>query len=274
MHNPTNCKTNPATGVIQGGGSDPANPAAFSTYPVSFEPGTTDCGSLAFAPKLSVKLLGGTQGHQAQGAPGDPGGPDTEGKRSQHRLHGADAAARRCCWTTRISKPSARGCSWRPSSARRRPSTATPRRPHRCSSGNLSGPVYLVSSNDKLPNLVADLRGQINVQLRGVVSLGEGRDEGPTFPSTPDAPVTKFVLKMNGGTKGLSRTRRTSASHREQGQAEHQGPERQGVQEQQAAAEDRRLPEEEEVTAAQQSYRAPARRQVAAAPVRFFLGDR
>ena len=44
--------------------------------------------------------------------------------------------------------------------------------------GTSPGPVYLVSSNDKLPNLVADLRGQINVQLRGVISLGEGRDEG------------------------------------------------------------------------------------------------
>ena len=66
------------------------------------------------------------------------------------------------------------------------------------------GPVYLVSSSDKLPNLVADLRGQVNVQLRGVVSSVKGAMK-TTFPEIPDAPVTKFVLKMDGGAKGLIR---------------------------------------------------------------------
>ena len=68
--------------------------------------------------------------------------------------------------------------------------------------GNLSGPVYLVSSSDKLPNLVADLRGQVNVQLRGVITSVKGAMK-TTFPTVPDAPVTKFVLKMEGGAKGL-----------------------------------------------------------------------
>ena len=69
-------------------------------------------------------------------------------------------------------------------------------------SGKLSGPVYLVSSNDKLPNLVADLRGQVNIQLRGVITSVKGAMK-TTFPTVPDAPVTKFVLKMQGGGKGL-----------------------------------------------------------------------
>ena len=38
----------------------------------------------------------------------------------------------------------------------------------------LKGPVYLVSSNDKLPDLLADLRGQVNIQLRGVISSKHG----------------------------------------------------------------------------------------------------
>ena len=68
--------------------------------------------------------------------------------------------------------------------------------------GNLTGPVYLVSSSDKLPNLVADLRGQVDIQLRGVITSVKGAMK-TTFPSVPDAPVTKFVLKMDGGAKGL-----------------------------------------------------------------------
>src|SRR4029079_12428960 len=38
----------------------------------------------------------------------------------------------------------------------------------------LKGPVYLVSSKHKLPDLLADLNGQINIQLAGVISSQHG----------------------------------------------------------------------------------------------------
>ena len=88
-------------------------------------------------------------------------------------------------------------------------------------------PVYLVSSNDKLPNLVADLRGQINVQLRGVVTSVKGAMK-VTFPATPDAPVTKFVLKMDGGSKGLIQNSKDLCKTTSKGKLQHEGPERQG----------------------------------------------
>ena len=66
----------------------------------------------------------------------------------------------------------------------------------------LKGPVYLVSSNDKLPNLVADLRGQVNVQLRGVISSKRGGLK-TVFPEVPDVAVKKFILNMQGGKKSL-----------------------------------------------------------------------
>jgi len=68
--------------------------------------------------------------------------------------------------------------------------------------GVLRGPVYLVSSSHQLPDLVADLRGQVNIQLHGVISSVKGRMK-TVFNNTPDAPVTKFKLQMNGGKKGL-----------------------------------------------------------------------
>jgi hypothetical protein len=66
----------------------------------------------------------------------------------------------------------------------------------------LKGPVYLRSSNHELPDLVVDLRGQIDIELVGRIdSVNEGIRT--TFSSVPDAPVKKFVLKMKGGRKSL-----------------------------------------------------------------------
>jgi hypothetical protein len=66
----------------------------------------------------------------------------------------------------------------------------------------LKGPVYLRSSNHELPDLVADLRGQIHVVLAGQIDSIHGGIR-TTFRKTPDAPVSKLVLSMSGGKKGL-----------------------------------------------------------------------
>ncbi len=66
----------------------------------------------------------------------------------------------------------------------------------------LKGPVYLRSSNNLLPDLVVDLQGQVNVVLVGRIDSVKGRIR-TTFDAVPDAPVTKFILEMQGGKKGL-----------------------------------------------------------------------
>jgi hypothetical protein len=66
----------------------------------------------------------------------------------------------------------------------------------------LEGPVYLRSSNHKLPDLVASLDGQIHVDLDGRIDSVNARIRN-TFETVPDAPVSKFVLTMQGGGKGL-----------------------------------------------------------------------
>jgi len=66
----------------------------------------------------------------------------------------------------------------------------------------LSGPVYLRSSSNPLPDMVADLRGQIRVSLVGRIDSVKGGIRA-SFDSVPDAPVSKFVLSMQGGKKGL-----------------------------------------------------------------------
>jgi hypothetical protein len=66
----------------------------------------------------------------------------------------------------------------------------------------LEGPVYLRSSDNELPDLVADLNGQIHVTLVGRIDSVNGGIRS-TFEGVPDAPVSKFVLQMQGGKKGL-----------------------------------------------------------------------
>jgi hypothetical protein len=66
----------------------------------------------------------------------------------------------------------------------------------------LEGPVYLRSSSHPLPDLVADLNGQIHIVLAGRVDSVHGGTRN-TFEAVPDAPVTKFTLSLPAGKKGL-----------------------------------------------------------------------
>jgi hypothetical protein len=69
-----------------------------------------------------------------------------------------------------------------------------------------TGPVYLRSSSHELPDLVAALRGPdsrpIEIDLDGRIDSVRGGIR-TTFEAVPDAPVSKFILTMLGGKKGL-----------------------------------------------------------------------
>jgi uncharacterized repeat protein (TIGR01451 family) len=67
----------------------------------------------------------------------------------------------------------------------------------------LEGPVYLGTGyGHVLPDLIADLDGQIHVILNGTVDSIKGGIRN-RFEVVPDAPVTKFTLTMQGAKKGL-----------------------------------------------------------------------
>jgi hypothetical protein len=68
----------------------------------------------------------------------------------------------------------------------------------------LSGAVYLrTSPGHKLPDIVADLEGQIDIELVGKVDTVRGGSLRTTFEGVPDAPLTSFRLDLEGGAKGL-----------------------------------------------------------------------
>jgi hypothetical protein len=66
----------------------------------------------------------------------------------------------------------------------------------------LRGPVYLRTGDNKLPDLVADLDGLVDIDLVGAVSQAKQRIRN-TFRIVPDVPVSSFELKIQGGAKGL-----------------------------------------------------------------------
>jgi len=70
----------------------------------------------------------------------------------------------------------------------------------------VEGPIYLRSSSHKLPDVVAALRGPpsqpVAVDLVGRVDSVNGGIR-TTFETVPDLPVTKAIVTLQGGKKGL-----------------------------------------------------------------------
>jgi hypothetical protein len=66
----------------------------------------------------------------------------------------------------------------------------------------IEGNVYLRSSDNKLPDLVAALKGVANIEAVGRIDSVHGGIRN-TFDIVPDAPFEAFTLTMQGGNKGL-----------------------------------------------------------------------
>lgn len=199
--NPTSCGPLVIAGVLNGGGADPANPAAFSAFPVSTPFQTTDCGALGFRPKLFTRLYGGKK----------------KMKRAQHPKFRAVLIAREGDANIGRAAVTLPHSQFLDQSHIRTICTRVQLAAHACPKASiygyarartpllddeLAGPVYLVSSKNELPDLLADLRGQVNIQLRGVISAAKARIKNVFYP-VPDVPVSKFVLTMKGGKRGL-----------------------------------------------------------------------
>ncbi|MGN6814757.1 MAG: hypothetical protein ACTHK3_01560 [Solirubrobacterales bacterium] len=200
MVNPTNCAAQATTGTINGGGADPTNPAAFSSFAINDPFQATECNKLGFKPKLKVQLFGPT-------------------KRAKNPRLKATLTARKGdanIARTALTMPHSLFLDQRHiGTVCTRPQLAS----HACPkasvygnaeakspllSGKLKGQVYLVSSSHKLPDLLVDLRGQVEIYLRGVISSKHGGLK-TVFNNTPDVPVSKVVLNMKGGKKSLLR---------------------------------------------------------------------
>ena len=188
--NPTNCEPTAITG---GALSALGQSASLST---PFQVG--GCNALGFKPKLAISLRGGTKRaeYPALRATLRPRPGDANIAKAVVTLPHSEFLAQNHIGTicTRVQF-AANVCPKRSIYGRATAVSPLLDKP-------LSGPVYLRSSNHKLPDLVADLNGQIRVTLAGRIDSVNGGLR-TSFEMVPDAPVSKFVLQMQGGKKSL-----------------------------------------------------------------------
>jgi hypothetical protein len=211
--NPTSCDKLTSTATLNGGGANPASPASWSSFGASAPFQTSNCQGLDFQPKLTTRFLGGRAVTKRTGHP-----------KLQATLEARSGDANIAAATLTLP-PSEQIDQAHIKTVCTRVQLAA----HECPAGAvygyakaesplledpLAGPVYLVSSNHTLPDLLADLEGQVDIQLHGVIQSAKHHRIRTTFSPIPDVPVSKFTLTMQGGKKGLLINSRNLCAHK------------------------------------------------------------
>jgi hypothetical protein len=189
--NPTNCDPLSTDATITG---DEGGVAVLSSH---FQVG--NCAILPFEPKLSLNLSGGVKrrGHPAlravlTAAPGEANLAATAVTLPANELLD-NAHIGTVCTRAQFASGSCPAGSIYGTAEATTPLLDAP----------LKGNVYLRSSSNPLPDLVVDLKGQIDIELVGVIDSASKGGLRTKFLAIPDAPVTQFVLSLEGGKKGL-----------------------------------------------------------------------
>jgi hypothetical protein len=196
--NGTNCSKFATAGVLRGGGADPTNAATFSSFPVSDPVQLDSCAPLKFRPKLNLRLFGATKRskHPRLRAILKARAGDANIARASvglpHALFLDQASLAKICTRVQFA---ANDCPKKSRYGRARAFTPLLGQP-------LEGPVYLRSSNNPLPDLVAHLKGQVDIDLVGRIDSFRGGIR-TTFDRVPDVPVSKFTMILPGGKHGL-----------------------------------------------------------------------
>jgi DNA-binding beta-propeller fold protein YncE len=200
-HNPSSCEPSQLISTLTGSGADFSTSADDSTATLSKRFQLLNCLTLGFRPRLGLRLRGPSRrgGYPSLRASFvSRGARDSNLKRIEvempHSLFLAQNHIRTVCTREQFAA-------------------------ERCPAGSvygkavaetllfdepLSGNVYLRSSANKLPDLVADLRsGAIRIVVEG--RIGPGRHGGilAFFDNLPDAPIDRFTMTLNGGRRSL-----------------------------------------------------------------------
>lgn len=202
--NPTSCERMTAASTVLGSGLDFGSLGDDQAVDVSVPFQAADCASLGFKPKLSLQLLGGTKRTdtprlkavlKARKGDANIGRAQVTLPRSAFL---EQAHIRTVCTRVQFRAGGGNGEQCPKASIYGRARAISP-----LLDEPLTGPVYLRSSDNTLPDLVAALHSsKVDINLVGRIDSLNGRIRN-TFETVPDAPVTKFVLEMQGGEKGL-----------------------------------------------------------------------
>lgn len=197
--NPTNCEPMTLGGQVSGASG------AVADVSTRFQVGS--CEALGFKPKMQLRLKGGTTRAKYQqltatvwARPGDAniGRASVTFPRS---IFLAQEHIRTVCTRVQFAADKCPKGSVYGQAEAITPLLDEP----------LKGPVYLRSSDNLLPDLVAALEGPAHQPIKvELVGRTDSKNRGlrNTFDIVPDAPVTKFTLRMQGGKKSLLVTSR------------------------------------------------------------------
>lgn len=199
--NPTSCERSSLASTLNGSGASFADPGddTSATATVPFQ--AFDCGSLGFRPHLSLRLRGGTRRGEfpALRVEVRPRPGDANIASAQVALPSSVFLAQEHIGTVCTRAEEAReACPAESIYGWARAFTPLLGAP-------LEGPVFLRSSENLLPDLVASLSGGgigIRIDLDGRIDSHKGGLRG-TFTGLPDAPVSRFVMTLRGGRRGL-----------------------------------------------------------------------
>lgn len=202
--NPTSCERMTVSANVLGSGTDLANAVddQLATPSVPFQ--AANCASLRFRPKLSLSLRGGTERGdtprlravlKARKGEANIGRAQVTLPRSAFL---EQAHIRTVCTRVQFNAGAGNGERCPKGSVYGKAVAVSP-----LLDEPLRGKVYLRSSDHPLPDLVAALGSRkVDINLAGRIDSLNGRLR-TTFAAVPDAPITKFVLQMQGGRKGL-----------------------------------------------------------------------
>jgi hypothetical protein len=200
-HNPSSCEPSALTSTLTGSGARFDDPGDDSTATVEKHFQLLNCLTLDFQPKLALHLEGASRrgGYPALAATFSARGEkDSNLKRIEvdmpHQLFLAQNHIRTICTRVQFAANSCPANSVYGTASAVTPLLGEP----------LHGNVYLRSSSNKLPDLVAQLHsGAIEFDLQG--RIGPTRHGGiqAFFDNLPDAPIEHFAMKLNGGKRGL-----------------------------------------------------------------------
>jgi hypothetical protein len=201
--NPTSCeRTSTASTVVGSGrdfGSDADNVPVTVTSPFQ----AADCASLGFKPRLKLTLKGKTTrgGNPALRAVFRPRKGDANAARISVALPHSEfldqSHIRTVCTRVQFKAGSGNGTQCPKGSIYGHARAWTP-----LFDQPLEGPVFLRSSENPLPDMVLALRGLVDIHGVGRIDSVKGGIRN-TFDFVPDAPITKVVLDLQGGKKGL-----------------------------------------------------------------------
>jgi hypothetical protein len=209
--NPTSCDPFSVTSTLTGSHAPFTNPEDITaTAPVPFQ--ASNCSALRFAPRMALKLRGGTRRGDFPALTAvvrpRPGNANI-GRADVTLPHWAFLAQEHI--DTVCTKPQLEADACPKGSVYGHASAITP-----LLAEPLRGPVYLGTGNGhQLPDMIAVLEGRgIRIVLDGEIGSDHGRLRA-RFDVIPDAPVTKFVMRLKGGRHGLIANEQNVCTSRE-----------------------------------------------------------